>query len=507
MDTNKKNRKLACCKCGQKAFYREKTSELYCQKCHANGKEVSYKTYTGNDLVTNTTYIKCPHCGMGDTCGTDGCYVYKRCRCGLLVAGSCSSDCEEVTKGEKEREKNREQTNKYNKYREELEKIDANNITGRDYLKIKDLKSKTECLLKEEIESGFRNSIEIFLKKLEEMENGVPQQAVIKAKWIDENRGQTISENCRHSNIHWRELFQENKVESAYCLGCGEDKNANYYDNWWDLKRGKFFENIKEEFLVFQDMSKYIEEYCCEFAREEGVGIPERTSAKLKELERKNKDNSSEKPKNDKIGLYIGLAVVGCLVVFGITGHGKSTLANVLVGKEICKESAGGASETKNFQKDNRGISEEVILYEIGKSIYAAKEGIDQVFFVFRGKFSQKQIKSFKLFEKLILESGITKFTTLVRTNFENFRSTQKCEEDQQALLKESTVIREIIESCNGIVHIDNEPIPEVDEDDSDNEKEIRISKDKREESRKKVLKHLEEKRQERQEEVYKLKE
>ena len=78
------DKKITCQECDKEAVYHEKGGELFCQEHHNNGKKVSYKTYTGNDLVTNTTYIKCPHCGMGDTCGTDGCYIYKRCRCGLL---------------------------------------------------------------------------------------------------------------------------------------------------------------------------------------------------------------------------------------------------------------------------------------------------------------------------------------------------------------------------------------------------------------------------------------
>lgn len=205
------------------------------------------------------------------------------------------------------------------------------------------------------------------------------------------------------------------------------------------------------------------------------------------------------------------------VLIIGITGHGKSTLTNVLAGEEICKESAGGTSETRsckinNFKwnetnyyvidnigfDDNRSkLSMEFILYEIGKSIYAAKDGIDQVFFVFRGRFSQEQIKNFKLFEKLILESGITKFTTLVHSHFEDFRNSQECENDRQALLKESAVIREIIESCNGIIHVDNPSLPIIKEKDSEGQKnkkeeKRKLNKEKRDYSREKVLNHLE---------------
>src|SRR5690349_14545317 len=119
---------------------------------------------------------------------------------------------------------------------------------------------------------------------------------------------------------------------------------------------------------------------------------------------------------------------------------------------------------------------EEEILYEIGKGVYLAKEGINQVLFVFKEKFTPEQIRTFNLFRELISESGITKFTTLVRTNFINFRNSQKCEEDRQKLLNENNDISEIIKSCNcnsSIVHVDN---PSVEED-SDNEEEVVINK------------------------------
>jgi len=132
-----------------------------------------------------------------------------------------------------------------------------------------------------------------------------------------------------------------------------------------------------------------------------------------------------------------------------------------------------------------------------------SREGIDQVFFVFKKKFSPEQIRSFNLFKNLISESGITKFTTLVRTNFPNFRNSQECREDRQDLLNENKEIYEIINSCNSIIHVDNPPIPEVDEEDSDNEEEIMINKKDREDSRQKILTHLVDNCRE----IYKLKE
>jgi len=83
-----------------------------------------------------------------------------------------------------------------------------------------------------------------------------------------------------------------------------------------------------------------------------------------------------------------------------------------------------------------------------------------------------------------------------VRTNFVSFRNQQECARDRQDLLNENRELREIIESCNGILHVDNPPIPVIDEEDDeeekkDKEKEMNINKKDREDSRKLTLNHL----------------
>src|SRR4051812_16040253 len=97
-------------------------------------------------------------------------------------------------------------------------------------------------------------------------------------------------------------------------------------------------------------------------------------------------------------------------LIVGLTGSGKSSLANVLTdtGTNQFEEGNFSISVTKNFQKgdvfqwnekkyrvvdnigfsDTSNLSEEYVLYEIGEGIYSAKEGINQVFFVFKGRFS-----------------------------------------------------------------------------------------------------------------------
>jgi len=144
------------------------------------------------------------------------------------------------------------------------------------------------------------------------------------------------------------------------------------------------------------------------------------------------------------------------------------------------------------------------ILREIGKGINSAENRINQILFVIGGKFNDDQVKAFNLFKDFIAETGITKFNTIVRTNFPNFKDPKRREEDRDSLLAENEEIREIIGSCNDIIYVDNPPVPEKKEgiDDEEYEDEKKVSERKRGESREIVLTHLTENCSE----IYKLK-
>jgi GTP-binding protein EngB required for normal cell division len=213
------------------------------------------------------------------------------------------------------------------------------------------------------------------------------------------------------------------------------------------------------------------------------------------------------------------------ILIVGWTGGGKSTLANVLTNTNEFRESNYGVSKTDKYQVlegkkyriiDNIGfgdtrsdLSEEEVIDRIGAGILSAKEGINQILFVVKGRFSEEHTKAFKLFERSISETGITKFTTIIITGFENFKNKELCERDKEGLIRESKDLREMIESCKGVIHIDNPSInipPADDEDDEEKEDRIRrenANKKKREESGKIVLNHLDKNCSE----IYKLRE
>nr|CAG8484491.1 10660_t:CDS:10 [Entrophospora candida] len=190
------------------------------------------------------------------------------------------------------------------------------------------------------------------------------------------------------------------------------------------------------------------------------------------------------------------MTIINNILIIGITGNGKSALASLLAGNDEFITSGSGASKTKHFQVsekpfeyegkqyrlidnigfgDSGNIPEEEIFLEIGEGIYSAKEGINQVLFVFGGKFGPEQIETFNKFKKFT--SGgkineIAKFATLVRTNFPNFQNQKLCEEDRQSLLNEKNEeLKKVISSCNKIIYIDNPPIPKIDPIGSFNQK------------------------------------
>ncbi|CAG8678663.1 5344_t:CDS:2, partial [Cetraspora pellucida] len=118
------------------------------------------------------------------------------------------------------------------------------------------------------------------------------------------------------------------------------------------------------------------------------------------------------------------------ILIIGITGNGKSALANTLSDNDQFEE-GGHSTNTNNITKED-------ILHEIGRGIHAAKEGINQILFVFKDRFSEEQVIVFNMFKDFIAESEITEIVTLVRTNFPNFRNPQKCEDDRKNLINES---------------------------------------------------------------------
>lgn len=126
------------------------------------------------------------------------------------------------------------------------------------------------------------------------------------------------------------------------------------------------------------------------------------------------------------------------------------------------------------------------MLNKIADSAYAVRSGLNQVLFVTSGRFTEEEIFTYNLLRDIIFDKDVVKYTTIVRTKFPSFRKPEKCEEDKEKMIKENRELLEIISSCNGVIHLDNPPVVDIDEED-----ELRINLKKRKNSRTKLLTHL----------------
>ncbi|CAB4444983.1 unnamed protein product [Rhizophagus irregularis] len=119
-------------------------------------------------------------------------------------------------------------------------------------------------------------------------------------------------------------------------------------------------------------------------------------------------------------------------------------------------------------------------------------EGISHVLYVIDGRFTGEEINTFNMIKDSIFKSGVLEYVTIVRTKFSNFRNNGECEMDKKKMREENELIAGIVNSCNGVIHVDNPPIDIVKaDDDDDHEDRIFISNGARKKSREKTLDFL----------------
>lgn len=226
----------------------------------------------------------------------------------------------------------------------------------------------------------------------------------------------------------------------------------------------------------------------------------------------KSEENYSEHKREEPKVFQTTKDKVRNILLIGRTGSGKSTLANVLINKneefeEVFKVSARSVSETKSVkaEKFTIDISEdgkEYIDYLVidtigfGDTKVSDKEvlqllqdlvpiigdnGINQIFFVTDGRFTEKEIETYKLLETVIFDKKVVDFTTIVRARFPEFEDREECDEDRKALREENEEIFKILKTSK-IVYVDNPPLAG---------RSLVKNKEIREESRKRLLTHL----------------
>eukprot|EP01132_Coremiostelium_polycephalum_P002841 gene2841-3531_t len=132
------------------------------------------------------------------------------------------------------------------------------------------------------------------------------------------------------------------------------------------------------------------------------------------------------------------------LIIFGRTGSGKSTIANVISNSDDFKEGHYSVSQTLNHQigryqiddmkytiVDTCGLADtslttKQVLEKLAlASLELKNDGINVLVYVINSKLGQSEIDSFNLLVNsgVLFNRNILKNTVVVRTNFANFRS------------------------------------------------------------------------------------
>src|SRR5690242_16986115 len=122
------------------------------------------------------------------------------------------------------------------------------------------------------------------------------------------------------------------------------------------------------------------------------------------------------------------------ILLLGRTGNGKSTVANVISNTNHFRESELGTSETRGIQEgyfrvknedidfhiiDTIGIgdtrfNERQVLLKLAEATHAIRNGLNQIFFVTSGRFTEEEIKAYNLLRTVFFAEDIGKYTTVV---------------------------------------------------------------------------------------------
>nr|CAG8493639.1 2257_t:CDS:1 [Entrophospora candida] len=188
------------------------------------------------------------------------------------------------------------------------------------------------------------------------------------------------------------------------------------------------------------------------------------------------------------------------VLLIGSTGSGKSTLANVISGSDdfdVGYHSVGSIKDASVHHYvidgklykiiDTVGIgdtrmSSKDILTKLAIAAEVTKYEINQILFVSNGRFTDIGIDAFETLESVVFDKSIIEYTTIVRTNFPDFKDDAECEKDYQAMISKNDKLSLFVKTCKNVIHIDNPPITKHTK---------QFAEEIKEESRKKLLNYL----------------
>jgi hypothetical protein len=99
-------------------------------------------------------------------------------------------------------------------------------------------------------------------------------------------------------------------------------------------------------------------------------------------------------------------------------------------------------------------VDEKEVLIRVGEAINSAYQGLSHVLFVFKGRFSDGEKEGIQKLKALKIAN---QYITLTRSKFDNFENEEECQNDRDKMEQESSEVRELLNNCRGLLHINNE--------------------------------------------------
>jgi len=134
-------------------------------------------------------------------------------------------------------------------------------------------------------------------------------------------------------------------------------------------------------------------------------------------------------------------------------------------------------------------LTEDEYFAKISEVASEIKDGINQILFVVKGRFTDEETKAYGKLILTAFDDEAVKYTTIVRVNFPEFTNKEKVKEDQKNLLGEKKEIKDIIEEIN-FLYVDNPPV-DISGDGKRIKLQIEANKLAREDSREMIMNFL----------------
>ncbi len=80
-----------------------------------------------------------------------------------------------------------------------------------------------------------------------------------------------------------------------------------------------------------------------------------------------------------------------------------------------------------DYRLGDTQLPKEDVYHELASTVRELRDGLHQIVFVTRGKFTAEEIGAFNFIQNVLFDGDALKFTTIVRNDYPDFANAKKC--------------------------------------------------------------------------------